>query len=168
MCFQGINPTTIRKVRSLKEINKDLRNLVVEYKGVTYSTNGLFQNKKLFLVDYSDLDMLPLHRNFVFYSPQVLLSLNEEGSLELFAIHLRTNKGQPSHVMTKLSPPNKLLFAKMHVAVADSQIHEFAHHLRIHLMVESMVIARNNHLGKQRCQKNLEVWGRGAQFLWGV
>ena len=130
------------------EINKDIRNLRVKYEGSTYSTSSLFQKKKLFLADYSFLDALPLHRNFVFYSPQVLFFLNSKGSLELFAIHLRTNKHQLSHVITKQSSPNKLLFAKMHAAVADAQSHEFVFHLRIHLMVETIAIARNNYLGK--------------------
>ena len=140
----------IRKVKSLMEINNNIRNLEIEYDGVTYSTDNLFQKKKLFLADYSFLDSLPLHWDFVFYSPQVLFFLNNDGSLELFVIHLRTNKNQQSHVMSKLSPPNKFLFAKMHAALADTQIHEFAHHLRVHLMMESIAIARNNYLGKYR------------------
>ena len=49
--------------------------------------------------------------------------------------------------MTKLSPPNKFLYAKMHVAMADTQSHEFVHHLTIHMMMESVSIARNNYLG---------------------
>ena len=140
----------IRKVRSIKEVNNDIRNLVIKHDGITYSTDDLLQKKRLFLADYSYLDSLPLHRDFVFYSPQVLFFLNDTGSLELFAIHLRTNKTQQSHVMTKLSPPNKFLFAKMHAALADTQIHEFAHHLRIHLIMESIAIARNNYLGKYK------------------
>ena len=143
-----MNPLEIRKVRSLTELHQDIRSLIVNYQGLTLSTQTLLLKKKLFFVDYSFLDSIPLHQDFVFYSPQVLLYLDERGSLELFAIHLRSNKVPRSHVMTKLSPPNKFLFAKMHVALADAQSHEFDHHLAIHYMMESVAIARNNYLGK--------------------
>ena len=109
----------VRKVKSLTEIHQDIRYLKMYDKGVTLSTETFFLNQKLFLADYSFLDSISLHRDFVFYSPQVLFYLNHKGSLELFAILLRTNKGPRSHVMTKFSPPNKFLFAKMHVALAD-------------------------------------------------
>ena len=52
--------------------------------------------------------------------------------------------------MTKFSPPNQFLFAKMHVALADAQSHEFVHHFVVHLMMESVAIARNNYLSKTR------------------
>ena len=136
----------IRKVQSLTEINEDIRNFKINHKGSTVLT--LFLKKKLFVADYSFLDSIPLHRDFVFYSPQVLLNLNERGSMEIIAIHLRTKKRPQSYVITKSSPPNKFLFAKMHVALADAQSHEFVHHLPIHLMMESVAIARHNYLGE--------------------
>ena len=123
-----------------------MRNLKINHEGSTVLTQ--FLKKKLFLADYSFLDSIPLHRDFVFYSPQVLFHLNEKGSMEVIAIHLRTKKEPKSFVMSKSSPPNKFLFAKMHVALADAQSHEFVHHLPIHLMMESVSIARHNHLGK--------------------
>ena len=137
----------VKKVKSLTEIQQDIRYLKLEFNDVTLSTEKLFLNEKLFLVDYSYLDSISLHQNLAFYSPQVLLYLNNKRSLELFAILLRTNKGPRSHIMTKLSPPNKFLYAKMHVAMADTQSHEFVHHLTIHMMMESVSIARNNYLG---------------------
>ena len=76
-------------------------------KGVTLSTETFFLNQKLFLADYSFLDSISLHSDFVLYSPLFLFCLNHKGSLELFAILLHTNKGSRSHVMTKFSPPNK-------------------------------------------------------------
>ena len=138
----------IKKVKSMAQIHQDIQNLKLYLGGVTLSPKKLFLDKKLFLVDYSTLDSISLHADFVFYSPQVLLYLNDKGSLELFAILLRTNKGPQSHVMTKFSPPNKFLYAKMHVALADSQKHQFVHHLALHLMMEPVAIARNNYLGK--------------------
>ena len=138
----------VRKVKSLTEIHQDIPYLKMYDKGVTLSTETFFLNQKLFLADFSFLDSISLHRDFVFYSPQVLFYLNHKGSLELFAILLRTNKGPRSHVMTKFSPPNKFLYAKMHVALADCQLHQFVHHLALHLMMEPVAIARNNYLSK--------------------
>ena len=138
----------IRRVYSLIELQPDLHGLEVTYKGNSLSTASLLRNKKLFMADYTFLDTVSLHRDFVFYSPQVLFSLDNHGSLDLFAILLRTDKGQKSHLITKLSPPNKILFAKMHVSMADAQSHEFMHHLAIHMMMEAVAIARNNYLSK--------------------
>jgi hypothetical protein len=62
-------------VRSLSELHKDLQNLEVQIEGQALSVNQFLAENKLFLADYSELDRIPLHRNFVFYSPQVLLNL---------------------------------------------------------------------------------------------
>eukprot|EP00090_Calanus_glacialis_P043131 TRINITY_DN7631_c0_g1_i7.p1 TRINITY_DN7631_c0_g1~~TRINITY_DN7631_c0_g1_i7.p1 ORF type:complete len:921 (-),score=153.36 TRINITY_DN7631_c0_g1_i7:68-2830(-) len=161
----GINPMHVRKVKSLTEIHQDIRYLKMYDKGVTLSTETFFLNQKLFLADYSFLDSISLHSDFVFYSPQVLFYLNHKGSLELFAILLRTNKGPHSHVMTKFSPPNKFLFAKMHVALADAQSHEFVHHLAMHFMMESVAIARNNYLGTHLIGKLLEPHLQGTIII---
>ena len=143
-----MNPLHIKKVQRLTELQKDIRYLKINHKGGTISTETLLLKQKLFIVDYSFLDSIPLYKNCVFYSPQVLLYLNNRGSLELFAILLRTNKGPRSHVMTRDSPPNKFFFAKMHVALADAQTHEFVYHIPIHLMIEAVTIASHNYLGK--------------------
>jgi hypothetical protein len=99
--FQGGNPMEIQKVKSMTEIHQDIRHLKLYDGGVLLSPEKLFLDQKLFLVDYSTHDSIHLHSDFVFYSPQVLL--NKEGSLELFAILLSTNKGPRSHIMTKFS-----------------------------------------------------------------
>ena len=132
----------------MTDIHKDIRLLKLYNGGVMLLPENLFRDQKLFLVDHSTLDSIQLHSDFVFYSPQVLLYLNDEGSLELFAILLRTNKGPHSHIMAKFSQPNKFLFAKMHVALADSQSHQFIHHLATHFCMESVAIARNNCLSR--------------------
>ena len=138
----------IQKVKSMTEIHQDIRHLKLYDGGIMLLPKNLFRDQKLFLVDYSTLDSIQLHSDFVFYSPQVLLYLNDEGSLELFAILLQTNKVPHSHIMTKFSQPNKFLFAKMHVALADSQSHQFIHHLATHFCMESIALARNNYLSR--------------------
>ena len=138
----------IKKVKSMTDIHQDIRHLKLYDGIVMLLPENLFRDQKLFLVDYSTLDSIQLHSDFVFYSPQVFLYLNDEGSLELFAILLRTNKGPHSHIMTKFSQPNKFLFAKIHVALADSQSHQFIHHLATHFIMKSVAIARDNYLSR--------------------
>ena len=84
--------------------NGEIQNIVIMK---LYSLGSLDQ--KLFLVDY----LIP------YPFPVILFSIhpNDDGSLELLAILLRTNKGPRSQVMSKFSPPYKFLYAKMHVAV---------------------------------------------------
>ena len=70
----------LRKVRNLYEIHPRLRR--------RKNVSTLLENKKLFIADYSILDSVPLHGNFVFYSPQVLFRVSDEGDLDLVAILL--------------------------------------------------------------------------------
>ena len=135
-------------MQNLTEIHEDIRRLKIDKKGVTITTEKLLKRRKLFIVDYSFLESIPLHKDFVLYSPQVVLYLNKRGSLELFAILLQTNKAPGRHVMTRTSPKNKFLFAKMHVALADGQAHQWVHHLQLHLMIESVAIASHTYLRK--------------------
>ena len=92
--MQGLNPLIVRKVRRLEELREDLIGLphVIDlFNKVIWmmpvimnwptSLNWLGQvhtksfkstfKGNLYLADYSQLDNLPLHSNFVFYSPQV-------------------------------------------------------------------------------------------------
>ena len=130
----------------LKEVHRDLRNLTVGKGTRKTSTVSLLKRKKLFMVDYTFLDKIPLHRDYVFYSPQVLLALASDGTLDLFAILLRTNKKKKSHIVTKETSANKLLFARMHVGVADTIAHQAVNHLGLHFMIEPVDIARKRYL----------------------
>jgi len=60
----------VKKVKSLTEIHHDIRYLKLEYNDVTLSTEKLFLNKKLFLVDYSYLDSISLHKISFFILPK--------------------------------------------------------------------------------------------------
>ena len=132
----------------MSEVHEDIRNLTVEDKNSKKSTETLLKEEKLFLADYSFLDEIPLHQDYVFYSPQVLLSLESDGTLDLFAILLRTNKNQKTYVVTKSSSLNKQLFARMHVGVADTVAHQGVHHLGLHFLMEPVDIGRQKYLGK--------------------
>lgn len=149
--LHGANPMVIRRVRRLEELRQELRGVRVKV-GSSYQQDltPLITSGKLFMADYSDLDSLPLNRDFVFYSPQVLLALDPSGSLQPLAILLRTDKlGVQTHLLTpENSPPGRWLFAKMHVANADAQVHEFLHHLPTHFILEAVALASHNWLGE--------------------
>ena len=55
----------------------------------------------------------------------------------------------------------------MHVALADAQSHEFVHHFVVHLMMESVAIARNNYLSKTRSSNGLILkdYFLGSHFI---
>jgi hypothetical protein len=51
------------------------------------------------------------------------------------------------HLLTPATaPPGRWLFAKMQVAAADAQMHEFVNHLPLHLVLESVAVATHNWL----------------------
>ena len=49
----------VKKVKSLTDIHQDIRYLKLEFNYVTLSTEKLFLNEKLFLVDYSAVILWP-------------------------------------------------------------------------------------------------------------
>lgn len=142
---QGVNPLMLRSVRDLGEIRVQLR------EKLGHTLGDLLQDKKLFVADYSALAKIPLVEGRVFYAPQVLLVKNSGGAdLDFLAIHLyhpEAPESQNNQVVTPNTPRWRKIFAWMHVALADAQIHEFPHHLRDHLVMEAVSIARHNHLG---------------------
>merc|ERR1712037_1061130 len=65
----------------------------------------------------------------------------------LLAIHLSSpHANHAPYLITKDTPELHKLFAWMHVAQADAQVHEFPHHLRDHFVMEAISIARHNWL----------------------
>jgi len=164
--IQGVNPLTIKKVQDMSNVHKKLRSLTAEIDGEELPMDHIMRRGKLFLADYSELDNITLHGTAVFYSPQVLLSLDKFGDLDIIAILLRTNKlTKKTHVLTKASPPNRLLFAKMHVANADAQIHEFHYHLKIHLIMEAIAIGVHNFLSDHVLGRLLAPHMKGTIFI---
>jgi len=153
---QGVNPLMLRLVRDLGEIREELKERRLSVNGQTL--NDLVRDKRLFVADYSALATITSVEGRVCYAPQVLLMKNPPGlqedsgdaDLNLVAIHLYHPEAPASqnNLIVTLDTPNlNRLFAWMHVALADAQIHEFPHHLRDHLVMEAVSIARHNHLG---------------------
>lgn len=142
----GVNPLMVRLVRSLSEIKEDFRNLSFGVDGEAENVSSLLESKRLFMADYSSLRTLPLVPGSVFYAPQVLFARTSGGNLDLLAIHLSSPHHSTSHLVLEDSPEGRKLFAKMHVSLADAQVHEFPHHLRDHFVMEAFSIARHNSL----------------------
>jgi len=132
--LHGLNPLTVRRVQNLEELRENL----ILVPGVI----DIFNKGDLYMADYSQLDDLPRQPNFVFYSPQVLMASSSDG-LRILAILLRSSSpGVNSHLLQpSLSPPGRWLYAKMQVAVADNQLHEFAFHLPLHQMLETVQLS---------------------------
>lgn len=140
----GVNPLVVRMVESLDEIREEFRNMSFDG-GETASS--LLGNKKLYVADYSSLANIPLVSGSVLYAPQVLLAKTIGGHLNFLAILLSSPHAPHTPILvTKDTPDLHRLFAWMHVSLADAQVHEFAHHLRDHFVMEAISIARHNWL----------------------
>ncbi|WP_394844168.1 SRPBCC family protein [Pendulispora brunnea] len=143
--IQGLHPMMIRMVRSLAEIPPALSTLSAQGK----SLEELIQERRLFILDYALLAELKLYENMVFYAPIVLVyrELLEDGNsqLNLVGIQLTRNQGLNVVYTKSTSPENRYLYAKIQVACADNQYHQFVAHLGIaHLAMEPFVIAHHN------------------------
>lgn len=143
--IQGLNPLMIRTVRSMEEIPKSMVNLSAQGK----SLPELIKAGRLFILDYALLSKLKLYRNMVFYAPIVLvyreLLPGGESRLNLVGIQLTRDEGHNVVYTASGSPPNRYLYAKIQVACADNQYHQFIYHLGLaHLSTEPMVIAHHN------------------------
>ena len=146
--IQGVNPLVIRLVRSKHEIPLSMMNLSAQGE----SLDSLIGQQRLFILDYARLSKLKLYRDMVFYAPIVLVyrHILDDGSshLDLVAIQL-TREEHGNIVYTKNgTPPNRYLFAKIQVACADNQYHQFISHLGLaHLATEPFVVAHHNAFG---------------------
>jgi len=141
--INGMNPMVIKKARSMEELPSEMRGLQTKLMGRSVTVTELLRQRKLFLADYSVLNSISVHSPL--YAPQVLLGL-QDGQLHLLAIRLASASIQSTHLLTPSSPSNRWAFAKLHVALADVQVHQFVHHRPLHLMMETVAIANNNWL----------------------
>lgn len=143
--LQGVNPLVIRVVRSMEEIPRSMASLCAQGSSLA----ELIADKRLFILDYEKLHGLERHRNMVFYAPIALVyrELLPHGSrLNLVGIQLTRHEREPNVVYTAASsPPNRYLYAKIQLACADNQYHQFIYHLGLgHLAMEPLVIAHHN------------------------
>lgn len=145
---QGVGPMVIRRVTDICVVPESLRGVTPAGKSLTQ----LIAQRRLFLCDYEALASLQPYRDMVFYAPYVLVYKEERqhggDRLTLAAIQLTRHDDRPNAVYTpNRTPPNRWLFAKMHVACADNQYHQWLFHLGYaHLAMEPAIIAWHNAL----------------------
>lgn len=144
--IQGVNPMCIRVCNDIKVIPPEMRQL--EAQGQTLSQ--LIAQKRLFILDYADLEDIPQKQDKVFYAPIVLvyreLLEDNQSRLNMVGIQLTRYKDRKNQVYTPNSAyPHKYLLAKIHSACADNQYHQFTYHLGLtHLAMEPFAISHHN------------------------
>ncbi len=143
--IQGLHPLIIQTVNDIDQIPGDMKSLEAQGKSVA----DLIAERRLFMCDYSILDGVEPYAGMYCYAPIVLVYkelLDTGGSrLNLLGIQL-TRKAEGNEVYRPGSDtPNKYLFAKIHAACADVQVHQFISHLGLgHLGMEPFTIAHRN------------------------
>jgi arachidonate 15-lipoxygenase len=144
--IQGVNPMYITLCKDETTIPKDMLHLAAQGKTVP----ELIAEKRLFVLDYADLEGVPQLQGKVFYAPFVLVfrEILEGGKsrLNMVGIQLTRYQDRKNKVYTPNSAyPNKYLLAKIHTACADDQFHQFVVHLGLtHLAVEPFAISHHN------------------------
>ncbi len=142
---QGVNPHMIKLVRAIDEVPSEMRQLTAG----TAKLTDLISAKRLFICDYPDLAALKPYRDMVFYAPTMLVYREENApapALDILGIRLGREANSP--VMTRqTTPPNRWRLAKLHVACADNQYHQWLEHLGYgHLAMEPFAVATHDAL----------------------
>ena len=162
--INGCNPVVIEHVvddMRFDELPQELRDHHVEGLPSPYE---LFKADRLFVADYKLLradgvaekvdDISGAYTRAYkggermikyFYAPIVLLYRDEKsGGLQIYSIKLSPHKRDVYSKSSCRDKPMTYLFAKMHLACADNQYHQFATHLFGHLVWEPFSIAYQN------------------------
>jgi arachidonate 15-lipoxygenase len=147
--IQGVGPLVIRVVTDLQQVPEAMRGLAPGGRGL----QELIADKSLFLLDYEALASLKLYRNMFFYAPYALVYKEKlpggDSRLNLAAIQLTRNAAGNKIYTPGGQTPNRWLFAKMHLACADNQYHQWLFHLGYaHLAMEPFAIAWHDALPK--------------------
>ena len=142
---QGVNPTTLQRVTDLSQLPAGFRALTPGGRALT----DLVAENRVFLQDYGALDGLQPYEGMLVYAPWVLVTRTsgEDGNrLTVSAIQLERTDGADVYTPDR-TPPRRWAFAKMHVACADNQVHQWLAHLGFaHLAMEPFAIAWHNAL----------------------
>lgn len=173
--LNGCNPTVIERPHTMEQVSGRMPKELLEVVAPSpdgRSVTQLFQDNDLFWADYSVLlapklasgydeesgaftneirfdavsKALPMTKYF--YAPFVALYKRKDGRLGVLGIVLTRNPDAENAVYnqdTCQNTPNIYTFAKMHVACADNQVHQFYSHLgRCHLAFEPFGVAVRN------------------------
>lgn len=144
--IQGVGPMVIRRLSSAAEVPETMRSVTPGGEALA----SLAGDKRLFLLDYEALASLSQYRDMVFYAPKVLVYKERTASgsrLNLAAIQLTRSAGANVVYTPDKTPKNRWRLAKLHVACADNQYHQWLFHLGFaHLSMEPFAIATHNAL----------------------
>ena len=140
----GTNPVMINVVKDLSQLSESIVNYFGEGK-----LEKMKEQDRLFFVDYVDLAELssppPNGRKREFYAPIVLFYLNSQKT-ELHVKGIQLERTNDAKVYTS-DDGDAWLYAKTHVASADTNIHEWVSHLgNTHFTMEPFIIAIHNTL----------------------
>eukprot|EP00177_Eucheuma_denticulatum_P000082 GFKZ01000137.1.p1 GENE.GFKZ01000137.1~~GFKZ01000137.1.p1 ORF type:complete len:769 (-),score=89.57 GFKZ01000137.1:2557-4863(-) len=178
--LNGCNPTVIEKPSSTDQVNKRMpKELYAVCDEYNRSVSELLKAGELYWADYEVLcspgiagavdaesgaytntiyfDAAPKMTKY-FYAPFVAFYKKKDNRLGILGIILTRSSKRKNFVYnarTCRSNPNIYTFAKMHVACADNQLHQFYYHLgRCHLTYEPFGVAVRNifHFGSKIAQ----------------
>lgn len=143
---QGVNPHVLRVVQSIEEVPGEMRALASNGRPL----GDLIQHKRLFLCDYPELAPLKRYRDMVVYAPSMLVVKDEAPQpgtpgLDILGIRL-TRESSGNRILTRATTPaNQWRLAKMHLACADNQYHQWLEHLGYaHLAMEPFAVATHD------------------------
>ncbi|MBX2798915.1 MAG: SRPBCC family protein [Myxococcales bacterium] len=143
--IQGVNPTTLTRVTDLSQLPVGFRTLTPGGRPLA----ELLAEHRLFLQDYAALAGARPYEGMLVYAPWVLVTRTggEDGQrLTISAIQLERSDRASVYTPDR-TPPRRWTFAKMHVACADNQVHQWLAHLGFaHLAMEPFAIAWHNAL----------------------
>ena len=149
--LQGVNPLHIRLVvEGDKEtvVPKGMKDL----KAGNESVKDLIADRRLFILDYKLLTGFNIVKQpegypQTYFSDPVMLVYRKPKSKELGILGIQLTHEENATVYTPDGHKNRFKLAKMAVACADNQVHEFAYHLGLaHLFIEPTIVAVHNTL----------------------
>jgi arachidonate 5-lipoxygenase len=142
--LQGVNPMVIARLSDPAGIPPALAGLTAQ--GLT--AGELASAGRLFVLDYAELTAIPQYRDMVFYAPIALVYREElgEGASRLNMLGFVLEREADAEVFAPgQTPPNRYTLARLHLACADNQYHQFIFHLGFaHLAMEPFAIAHHN------------------------
>lgn len=144
--IQGVNPLVLALCTNKTTIPEGLRQLSAQGRSVS----ELIDERRLFILDYALIEGIPQYRDMFVYAPVCLVYREKiEGTtsrLNILGFQLtREFDGTDEVFIPGSLTPYRYLFAKMHVACADNQYHQWVSHLGgAHLAMEPLAIAHHN------------------------
>jgi arachidonate 15-lipoxygenase len=124
---------------------------ITEKSGQVKSVQQLVNEKRLFMLDYRDMADFVLHEEKFFYAAVMLVyrEILDENNSRLNVLGIQLDPSSNEVFTPDMPQKNRYKLAKMFVACADNQIHEFQYHMGFgHLGVEGAVVAIHNRLPK--------------------